>query len=203
MASSRATVKLPNCSPFQIRVEELVKLYAEIKTHGYLQLECLASSDATKIPNREQNTATHSNSLLHAGDGRKMGAILRSPEDVARNNATRYNNMGNSLKRQKNVFDYPEQDQNDIKHPKLARSSAPAPTQRPAGDYNMLDRLVFEAENSENSELPRSPRNTVTSRPNEIQPANPPSLEFESESLSPTAGIHINLKNTLDHIDEI
>lgn len=195
-------VKLPNCSPFPISVDRLIELYAKIKANGYLQLECLTKTDTTKEFTTEHTVPAPINSTPPESVSKRQP--IRNNEDVRIKNITKPLLTDNILKRSRDLYDFPENDQEDTKQVKIARIANSV--QRSAGNFeNVLASL--KSDQNTDMEVHNSPNNKNNSTNNKLatqqdSKANNVRMDFEYEATSPTR-ITVNIQDTVNHIKDI
>ncbi|KAI6657605.1 hypothetical protein LOD99_348 [Oopsacas minuta] len=192
------TIKLPNCSPFIISVERLIKLYSEIQSNGYLQLDCLNPVETSRESTIQHVLPTQINTQVDYITKRQP---IRNSEETNPKikNITKRLLGENVLKRSKDPYEFPETDQDDNKQVKIARTSNSSNTQRTTtGDFNNVMASLITEQNLE-TDVHNSP-NKLPSQPDKT--ASNVRMDFEYEATSPTR-ITVNIQDTVNHIKDI
>ena len=194
-------VKLPNCSPFFISVDRLIELYAKIKANGYLQLECLAKTDTSKESTIEHMVPAPTNATPPEFVSKRQP--IRNNEDARIKNITKPLLADSILKRRRDLYDFPENDQEDTKQVKIPRTANSV--QRSTGNFENVMASLIPEQNTE-MEVHNSPDNNnctnnklATQQDNK---ANNVRMDFEYEATSPTR-ITVNIQDTVNHIKDI
>ena len=202
MNKSERKLKLfPHSSPFPINVDRLTKLYEDIRTNGYLPLECLASitietakdstaGDIVSNSNNSQATAP-----ADPSSKRQPTKPAEEPANSKFINITKRLLPENKLKRSRDTFEFQDTDQNDQKHKKLSRTSTEA-----VGEFDKVFANITSDIQSERA--PHSPptNSTMPARPDRT--ASNVRMDFEYEATSPTTGIAFNIQDTVNHIKD-
>ena len=189
-------VKLPNCSSFPISVDRLIELYAKIKANGYLQLECLAKTDTTKESTTEHMVPALINATPPEFVSKRQP--IRNNEDARIRNITKPLLADNILKRSRDLYDFPENDQEDTKQVKISRTANSV--QRSTGNFESVLASLIPEQNSE-MEVYNSPNNNKLATQQDNK-ANNVRMDFEYEATSPTR-ITVNIQDTVNHIKDI
>ena len=198
MNTSEKTVKLfPNSSPFPISVDRLTKLYEDIRTNSYLQLDCLSLETAKDNTIDTLPPSSTSSQQTQTPDLNSKKQPIKAIEDPA---SSKFMNIAkrllpdNNLKRSRDTFDFQDTDLNDQKHKKIMRTSTEA-----TGEFEKV--IASLASDYKPEREPQSPpiNSTPPARPDRT--ASNVQMDFEYEATSPT-GITFNIQDTVNHIKD-